>query len=478
ELTKNEILTLYANKIYLGKRAYGVEAAANVYYGKSVAELSLAEMAMIAGLPKAPSAFNPIANPKRAVIRRNWILGRMEKLGYIDNVAAKAAIAEPVTASYHGALADLNAPYVAEMARAEMLRMYGLKAYSEGFTVYTTVDSKLHESARSAVIKGLKAYDQRHGYRGAERHIPNPEKWGVALEDARIINGLIPAIVTEVEEKALVIQTKFGNQERLEWDQGLEGLRQFITENRRSSAMKDATEWFKPGDQIRISRKEDRWYLDQIPAAQAALVSLNPKDGGIRALVGGFSFEQSNYNRATQAERQPGSNFKPFIYATALENGFTAASVFNDAPIVFEDRQLEETWRPENDSGKFYGPTRLRKALYLSRNLVSIRLLKSLGIARGIIGAERFGFDGDALPRDLSLALGTHALPPLSIATGYATLANGGFKVEPYLISEVQDIDGNSVYKAEPATVCEVCEKPETTESEPIAVQHQGSATT
>ncbi len=458
ELSKEEILTLYANKIYQGNRAYGIEAAALVYYGKSIKELSLAQLAMIAGLPKAPSAYNPIANPDRALIRRNWILKRMLDLHHIDLESYVAAKAESVTANYHGYKVELDAPYVSEIARKEVLDMIGQDAYMDGYRVYTTVNSQLQSTAQKAVQEGLIAYDSRHGYRGPENQILEKEKWIPALKETPTYGNLTPAIITQVDAQSLIVQLASGDAVEISWENGLKGLRRYNSPNSRSAPIKSAEELFSIGDLIRIQKKSDTWKLSQLPKAQAAIVALNPQNGGIQALVGGFDFNQSHFNRITQAKRQPGSNFKPFIYTTALENGFTTASIINDAPVVFEDKLLENTWRPENDGGKFYGPTRLREALYKSRNLISIRILRSLGINKAIDGIERFGFDGASLPRDLSLALGSHAVTPIEIASGYAILANGGYYIEPYLIDRIEDAQGNLIYQAAPLTVCRTCE--------------------
>ncbi|TNF06389.1 MAG: penicillin-binding protein 1A [Gammaproteobacteria bacterium] len=457
ELTKNEILTLYANKIYQGNRAYGIEAAAQVYYGKHIHDLNLAQLAMIAGLPKAPSAYNPLANPNRALIRRNWILKRMLTLDYIDEDTYTSAVNEPVSASYHGYTSQLDAPYVAEMARLEILDMVGTAAYTDGYRVYTTVDSKLQQTAQKAVQTGLIAYDSRHGYRGPEKRQLKEDQWKSVLKETPTLGGLIPAVVVEAKDKSLLVQLSDQEQVEILWNQGLEGLRKFNSPNSRSAPIKSAQDIFAKGDLIRVQQHADSWHLGQLPKAQAALAALDPDNGALKAMVGGFDFQQSHFNRVTQAERQPGSNFKPFIYTTALENGFTPASIINDAPVVFEDDLLESSWRPENDSGKFYGPTRLRQALYLSRNLISIRILRALGINRALTGLERFGFDPSQLPHDLSLALGSHAVTPLKIATGYASFANGGYRIEPFLIERVEDSEGNILYQAAPLTVCREC---------------------
>jgi penicillin-binding protein 1A len=459
ELTKQEILSLYTNKIYMGNRAYGVGAAAQVYYGKTLDQLTLAEIATIAGLPKAPSRYNPLANSERAMQRRNWILGRMLSLGNIDQYQYQQAIAEVDNATYHGSISELDAAYAAEMVRQEVVAKFGLKAYTEGYTAITTLDSKMQTAAVDALQAGILAYDQRHGYRGVEQSQLPEEDWAEALKNARVYGKLEPAIVTDVAEDHLIIQTKDGLSQPLNWMNGLNELRLYRTVNARTAPIASATELFNIGDLIRIKRYGlNSISLSQLPIAQAAMVALAPENGGIRSLVGGFDYRQSRFNRVTQATRQPGSNFKPFIYTTALKNGFTPASIINDAPVVFDDSKLEDTWRPENDGGKFYGPTRLREALYRSRNLVSIRLLRRMGIDRTLEGLQSFGFDTGEMPLDLSLALGSHALTPMQVAAGYAVFANGGYLVSPYMLDKVIDRDGNVIYQATPPTVCDPCE--------------------
>jgi penicillin-binding protein 1A len=479
ELSKQDILSLYANKIYMGNRAYGVGAAAQVYYGKTLDQLSLAEVATIAGLPKAPSRYNPLANSERAMQRRNWILGRMLSLGTINQEQYLESSAEQDTASYHGSISELDAAYGAEMVRQEVVNKFGLKAYTEGYTAITTLDSAMQSRAVKALQAGIMAYDQRHGYRGAEIAEVAQEDWEATLKSTAVYGGLEPAIVIEVAEDHLTILTKDGLSLPVNWADGLENLRLYKTVNARTAPIESAATLFKVGDLIRILRHaNDRVSLTQLPEAQAAMVALAPNNGGIRALVGGFDYRQSRFNRVTQATRQPGSNFKPFIYTTALKNGFTPASMINDAPVVFDDVKLEETWRPENDGGKFYGPTRLREALYRSRNLVSIRLLRRMGIDRTLEGLQSFGFDTSDMPLDLSLALGSHALTPLEIARGYAVFANGGYLIKPYILDKVIDRDGNVIYQANPDTVCEPCETPDNngsannqTESQDIDLQ-------
>jgi len=459
ELSKEEILSLYTNKIYMGNRAYGVGAAAHVYYGKSLEELSIAQIAMIAGLPKAPSTYNPIANPQRALLRRNWILGRMLLLENIDKQQYQAAVAEQDNASYHGSISELDAAYIAEMVRQQVISKFGLKAYTEGYSAITTIDSKMQKSAVKALQSGIMAYDKRHGYRGPEQSAIAEEEWQTVLGKTSIYGSLEPAIVSEVAEDHLTLLNRNGELEDLNWVDGLKGLRLFKTINARTAPIQGASEVFTRGDLIRVIRDTDNsLQLAQIPDVQAALIALEPKDSAIRSLVGGFDFRHSRFNRVTQALRQPGSNFKPFIYTTALDNGFTAASVINDAPVVFNDKNLEDMWRPENDGGKFYGPTRLREALYRSRNMVSIRLLRRMGIDRTLEGLQRFGFDTGEMPLDLSLSLGSHAMTPLKVASAYNIIANGGYRVEPYLLATVIDRDGNIIYRATPDTVCENCD--------------------
>lgn len=453
ELSKDEILELYVNKIYLGNRAYGIEAAAQVYYGKSIRETSLAQMAMIAGLPKAPSRFNPLANPARSMERRDWILGRMHSLGRIDKQRYEKALAEPINVSYHVPEPELAAPYIAEMARAEMVGRYGSEAYTDGFNVTTTVSSDLQLSANSAVREGLIAYDQRHGYRGPESRLPglSKENWQAELNKQTSLGGLEPAIVTSVEKSGIMVLLRNGEEQALAWD-SMKWARPFLNTNSIGPRPQQPADVSQVGDLIRTQRQEDgSLRFVQLPAAQSALVSLDPNSGAIRALVGGFSFEQSNYNRAAQAKRQPGSSFKPFIYSAALDNGYTAASLVNDAPIVFADDALSQVWRPKNDNNTFLGPIRLREALYRSRNLVSIRLLQDLGIASTLNYIERFGFEKKDLPPNLSLALGTASLTPMEIAEGWSTFANGGYKIEPYLIERIEDRDGKQLFNANPA---------------------------
>lgn len=456
ELSKDEILELYVNKIYLGNRAYGIEAAAQVYYGKPIGELSLGQMAMIAGLPKAPSAFNPLANPERAKERRDWILGRMYRLGKIDETRYQQALGETVDASYHGSSPELDAPYIAEMARAEMVGRFGSAAYTDGFRVYTTTTSERQLAANQAVVQGLIEYDQRHGYRGPEAHLSGTdrESWLKELGNYRSQSGIQPAVVSTVSKDAIKVLLRDGSERTVSWE-SMKWARPFINTNSLGPQPKSPSEVVKQGDIIRVQPQGDETLFSQIPQAQGALVSLDPLDGSIEALTGGFSFGQSNYNRAIQAKRQPGSSFKPFIYSAALDAGFTPATLVNDSPIVFVEEGLDRVWRPKNDNNTFLGPIRLREALYKSRNLVSIRLLQTLGLPYTIDYIKRFGFKTEDLPANLSLALGTATLTPMEIATGWTAFANGGYKIEPYLVERIEDRDGKIIFEANPVRVPE-----------------------
>ncbi len=469
ELSKEDIITLYLNKIYFGHRAYGVAAAARVYYGLPVDKLSTAQIAMIAGLPKAPSTFNPVVNPSRALTRRGYVLGRMRSLGFISEAEYRQAMDTPDDARLHRLSREVTAPYVAEMVRSEMVSRYGDDAYSRGFRVITSIDSAMQSAANAAQREALLAYDSRHGYRGPLAQVElgevdneeDPEtQWAEALKPYREINGLLPALVLSVEgQTARVFEPRRGIL-TLDWS-GLSWAAPALPGGRTGKAPQQAADILARGDVIRIAErgKKDQWHLAQVPTVEGALVSISPHNGAIRALVGGFNFSASKFNRITQAERQPGSSFKPFIYSAGLEKGFTPASLINDAPVVFEDEGLEAAWRPENYSGRVFGPTRLREALVKSRNLVSIRLLRAMGIGYAINYASRFGFDKSRLPHDLSLALGSGVLTPLEIATGYAVFANNGFRIEPWFIERIEDPDGEALYQAEPATVCAFCER-------------------
>lgn len=454
ELSKEEILELYVNKIYLGQRAYGIQAAANIYYGRDISDLTLAQMATIAGLPKAPSANNPVRNPQRSMERRNWILGRMLSLGYITQDEFNEAVQEPENARYHTADIELSAFYVAEMVRAEMFRLYGDLAYTEGFHVTTTLDSRMQEAADAALRDGLIAYHERHGYHGPEAQIDisglTAEQQLTQLSGYPLLGNMHPALVTDVQDQSASILLRDGSTAELSWD-NIRWARAYRSVNAMGPVPRTASEVLTPGDIIRIvSRDENTWRLTQLPRVQGGLVAMEPDTGAIRALSGGFSFNHNNFNRVNQAWRQPGSTYKPFLYAVALEQGYTAASIVNDSPIVIHDVSLAGEWRPENHSRDFEGPIRLREALYRSKNLVSIRLLRDIGIDTAYPKLLKFGFDAERTPPNLSLSLGAADVTPIQVNTAYAAFANGGYRVVPWFIDEVL-VNGQPVMPPEQA---------------------------
>ena len=463
QLGKDEILELYLNKIFLGYRAYGVGAAAEVYYGKSTSQLSLAQSAMIAALPKAPSRINPITSPERALERRDYVLNRMLELGYIDETQFNTAVEEPDRAFYHGAIAEISAPYVAEMVRVKALELLGSKAYTGGYVVLTTISSRHQTAANLAVSNGLEEYDQRHGFRGPEAHVDLAQSattsdWADILLPHRPVSGLEPGLVIETEEDLALVYLRNGQTVALSLED-MKWAGRFTNRDRKGRQPRTTADIMAPGDIVRARLHNDgNWKLGQLPQVESALVSLDPLSGDIKALVGGYDFARSKYNRIIQGRRQPGSSFKPFIYSAALEKGFTVASLVNDAPIVFEDAELERTWKPQNFSQKFYGPTRLREAMVNSRNLVSIRLLREMGVGYARDYAERFGFKRDELPANLSMALGSASLTPLSMARAYAVFANGGYLVTPQFIRRISDPQGRIVYETLPSVICDDCE--------------------
>ena len=463
-LTKNEILELYLNKIELGNRAFGIGAAAQVYYGKELKDLTLAQMAMIAGLPKAPSALNPIRNPTRAKARRNVVLGRLLTEDYITQEQYNEATSQPITAYFHGAEINLYAPYISEMVRAEMVSRYGVdKAYNSGFKIFTSVESKVQKAAQNALVNNLHNYDMRHGFRGPTDILWNPETQP-ALTEQQILNKLQSvnelgtlkvAAVLSVNDKTATVLLKNGEQTTLTWD-NLKWARKYITRYRQSFAPKAATDILTPGMQIWVRQNEDSSFLlSQVPEASSAIVSLDPQDGRIKAIVGGYSFEQSQYNRAIQAKRQVGSNIKPFIYSAALEKGYTLASILNDAPINQWDKSQGVAWRPKNSPAVYNGPIRIRRALAQSKNVISVRLLRGVGLQRTADHLLKFGFQDADINRSESLALGSASITPLELARGMSTFANGGHLIEPYFISEIQDAYGNVLFKANPALACD-----------------------
>ncbi len=463
-LSKDEIFELYLNKIELGNRAFGIGAAAQVYYGKELKELTLAQMAMIAGLPKAPSALNPIRNPKRAKARRNVVLGRMLDEKYISRAQYNEATSQPITAYFHGAEIDLYAPYISEMVRAEMVSRYGIdKAYNSGFKVYTSVESNIQQAAQTALVNNLHAYDMRHGFRGPEAILwdpqteptPSDSKLLNILKEANELGPLKAAAVLNVSDKSAEVILKSGERTTLTWD-NLKWARKFITRYRQSFAPEAASDILTPGMQIWLRKNDDNSYiLSQIPEAASAIVSLDPQDGRIKAIVGGYSFEQSQYNRAVQAKRQVGSNIKPFIYSAALEKGYTLASILNDAPINQWDKSQGVAWRPKNSPAIYNGPIRIRRALAQSKNVISVRLLRGVGLQRTADHLLKFGFANEDINRSESLALGSASITPIELARGMSTFANGGHLIEPYFISEIQDAMGNTLFKTNPTVICD-----------------------
>ena len=456
ELSKDEILGLYLNKSFFGNRAYGVAAAAEFYYGKKLADLSLDEAATLAGIPKFPSSGNPLNNPERARIRRdNYILPRMAELGFVSQAQADAARAVPMHASPHERTIEVYAPYVAEMVRQEMVARFGGDVLNKGYHVTTTIDPALQAAADKAIVDGMRVYDHRHGWRKPTQQVQIPAgadaaAIGKLLRNVPAQAGLLPAVVTGSGDGALQVVLADGSELAL-----------------RGAAIswtgKAAAALAARGDVVRVRRvdaeaagAEPNWVLDQIPRAQATLVSLDADNGALRALVGGYSYAGSKFNRATQARRQPGSSFKPFLYAAAFERGFNPASIVLDAPVVFKDRR-GHMWRPQNDSGNFAGPMRLREALVQSRNLVSVRLLDAIGVDYARRYISHFGFDEANLPPNLSMSLGSASLTPLSVARGYTAFANGGFLVTPWFIDRVRDADGREVFREKPPTACPRC---------------------
>jgi penicillin-binding protein 1A len=461
EFSKQTILELYMNKIFLGHRSYGIASAAQTYYGKNLTELNLAEQAMIAGLPKAPSHFNPITDSKRAIQRRNYVLDRMLALNFISQKQYVNAIILPPTAKLHTQKTEISAPYLAEMVRHKIVSEYGDAAYSSGMKIFTTLKADLQTTATKALRDSLHEFDDRHGYR-VKSH-PSIKN-GDAISDTKNIGSTIPAVINTVTDDTVTAELR--NQEviTIPW-KNLKSIRRFKTINYTDHPIKTPHEIVKTGDIIRIRLLDDKtWKLSQDPEIEGAFVALNPTNGAILAISGGYDFYNSKYNRATQSSRQPGSGFKPIIYTTALENGFTAASIINDAPIVIDDPNLEAEWRPENYSHKFFGPTRLRTALRKSRNLISIRLLKKLGIAKVRSTAIRFGFNPKQLPNSLTLALGSGQATPLQMARLFSVFANGGFRVTPFFIDRIESKTGDILFRAEPEVACSTCNNEEINE--------------
>ncbi|WP_289049803.1 transglycosylase domain-containing protein [uncultured Psychrobacter sp.] len=444
ELSKNDILTLYVNKIYLGEGAYGIRAAAKKYYSKSLENLTVAEMAMLAGLPKAPSKYNPVANPSRALTRRNWIIGRMHVLGYITKQQHDEAINAPIGINLYQEKLDMNMPYLAEMTRSALVERYGEQVMNGGWRVRLTVDSEAQKAAEKAILTGLVAYEHRHGWRG-------PEANGEPLEKFRRYSNMSPAKVTKVNSRSFEAILQSGESVTVNWS-GMSWARKYISADRIGYFPSNASQIVSKNDIVRlIPAANGSWQLSQIPDVQGSLVSLNPETGAVRALVGGFDFNHSKFNRALQGWRQPGSTIKPLVYTAALEKGYRPDSIVSDRPIQVGD------WKPKNSDQRFLGDITLRRGLYLSRNLVSIRLLQAIGISDARNLLDEFGLDKEKLPTTLSLALGTGQATPLQMATAYATFANGGHRIQPYFIDQIYNYNNKLLFQANPQQACALC---------------------
>ncbi len=469
EMSKEEIITLFLNKTFLGHRAYGVSAAARVYYGKVPQDLNLAEIATIAGIPQAPSRLNPVSNPEASKKRRAYVLRRMLEQDYITQAEHDEANLAPIETYVHSAEIEVEAPYVAEMVRNQALELYGDAIYSDGYQIITSLDSTLQNTGNISLRKALHDYDERHGFRrlAGQLNLPSDIEamsdtdWRKLLADYPDIGFLKGMLVLSIENDIAELVDINGQRHQLT-KEAITWAKPKINRDRVGEEPKQLSDLMNPGAVIyvrEVSNKEGEksLRLAQSPEPDAALIALDPNDGAILALIGGYDFVKSKFNRVTQAQRQPGSSFKPFVYSSALEHGFTPASIFNDAPVVFEDKELESTWRPQNSSQKFYGPTRMREALTKSRNLVSIRILQEMGITSTVNYLTRFGFPAENIMKDLSLALGSAAMSPMQMAKAYAIFANGGFRVEPYFIDYIEDSKGERVFEAKPKTACPSC---------------------
>jgi len=483
EFSKEEILALFLNKMFFGQRAYGVAAAAQVYFGKPLMHVNVAEAATLAGVLPAPSQYNPVRSATNAKVRRSYVLERMLDLGYIEQDTYQRALLYPMQSRLHGTATELSAPYVAEMVRQEMLSRYGEDTYRAGYEVVTTLDSRLQVAATYSLRNGLLEYTRRRGYKGpiAELDVDPeilqapygewPQEIQLALADQPNPGGLDVAIVTAInEDNSAEIVLQNGSRSSLPW-QGTSWAKPFVDRNTAGEPPETIADVLAPGQIIHVMPTTlGVWALAQMPEAQSAVLSIDPRDGAITSLSGGFDFTTSKWNRAVQTARQPGSSFKPFIYSAALEFGNTVATVIDDSPVVIESSELEDVWRPLNYTGRFYGPIRVRDALVRSMNLASVRLLLyNTGVGNAVRYLRPFGFPDAALPRNGSLALGGGSASPLDMAQGYATFANGGFAVKPYVIDSISGPDGKVLYRAEPLIVCRECEA--LPDEEPVAVK-------
>jgi penicillin-binding protein 1A len=465
EFSKEQILAIYLNVAPFGQRSVGIAAAAETYYGKHLEQLTVAEAATLVGVLPAPSRYNPVTNPRSAEVRRGYVLGRMTKLRYIDAAAEAAARKESAATHIHAPLVCVEAPYVAEMARMEVVKLFGPAAVNKGYRVFTTIDPRLQAAANRARI-GLIEYDRRYGYRGRLGKVQLPAGAAGSQLDELLgkyesVGPLQPAVVTGVGGTSAEVHVRGGGKAKISWD-GMDWARPVNKSGAMGAFPKKAADVVAVGDVVMVVvDKHGAAELAQQPRAQMALVALDPEDGAVVSLVGGFDFSSNEFNRVTQARRQPGSGFKPFLYSAALDNGLTPSSIIFDLPPVLErGSDDEENWRPENSGGGYGGAMRLREGLVHSRNLVSIRIVQAIGVDAVIDHATKFGFRKESLPRNFSLALGTQSASPMEMATGYATFANGGFKVEPYFISRIEDASGKVVFEAKPKIACAECELP------------------
>ena len=464
DFTKEQILATYLNVIFFGQRSYGIAAAAETFYGKPLSDVSVSEAATLAGIIQLPSRYNPVSNPKAAEMRRSYVLRRMTSLGYIDEETAKKAAAEPIASRGFAPLYDVEAPYVAELVRQDIVNRFGAAAVNAGYKVFTTVDSRLQTAANRALRIGLVEYDRRHGYRGPLATVKLPPSYSPADLDSLLakhgsISLLQTAVVTRVADTGAEVYIRGIGAARVNWD-GMSWARKTSKSGGLGAVPRKAADIVAPGDIVYvITDRRGTAQLAQMPDVQGALVAMDPEDGAVVSLVGGFDFYGNRFNRVTQAKRQPGSVFKPFLYSAALESGFTPASIILDMPIVLENAGEEDNWRPENSNREFGGPTRLREALVWSRNLVSIRILQNIGLEAAIEHATKFGFDRKSFPRDLTIALGTQLTSPLEMATGFSVFANGGFKVDPYFINRIVDSSGKVIFEATPRLACLECEE-------------------
>ncbi len=500
ELSKDEIFELYLNKVELGHRSFGFGAAAQVYYGKRLDELTLAQIATLAGLPQAPSVLNPVSRPQRSVERRRIVLLRMLDEGYITRQQFDEAASAPVTAEKHGAEIELDAPYLADLIYSEMVTLYGKEeAETGGYQVYATVSSELQQAAQNAVKQNLHDYDERHGFRGAVARLWPPAQnnaeqapeltstdcvseplypdWPCEVTEEAIISQLdnagafgfvFPVAVIGVDDQSFTTRDVTGTERAIEWE-GMDWARPFLSDSRQGQPPSQASDIVSPGDIVYIREQDEQWRLAQLPQVSGAFVALDPHDGAVQAIVGGYSFYQSQFNRATQAKRQVGSNIKPFVYSAALDNGYTVASIINDAPINEWDEATGVAWRPQNSPAEYDGPIRMRVALGKSKNVVSVRLLRGVGLDNTIEHLTRFGLEKADIHRDETVSLGSSSHTPLEIVRGMATIANGGFLIEPYFIDRVLNETGEVLWQTNPVVACDNCGENRATQSQPVS---------